>query len=333
VADGKKPFNPVLGETCAWTYQHADAHSGVTRMVCEQVSHHPPISAMHIHNESLGVTLEGAAQIDAKFMGNSVLVPFKGVRRLTIKGTNEIYHLTYPSLQYRGVMLGPKGAEWIGKVEIRCPHTKLVAKLEFKPMGWLGMWGAWHRVEGAIKSVGGKKEVVGAISGCWDKGVFSLFLPFSLLCSAIACHGKRLAPLPTKSDLLLNFQCCLSAAHAPESKNVCTITRCLPQCPARTAFACRLDQSLPQLRVNCSPFRFQFLLPSLPLPLLHTLTRPSYNVPVGVIACQASNCADAWCISADRFPRCLAQSEPGAACKGLSNRQQGENTRILDAVG
>jgi len=32
-----------------------------------------------------------------------------------------------------------------GKVEIRCAKTKLVAKLEFKPMGWLGMWGAWHR--------------------------------------------------------------------------------------------------------------------------------------------------------------------------------------------
>ena len=37
--------------------------------------------------------------------------------------------------------VSPKGAEWIGKVEIRCAQTKLVAKLDFKPMGWLGMWG------------------------------------------------------------------------------------------------------------------------------------------------------------------------------------------------
>ena len=107
--------------------------------------------------------------IEAKFTGNTVLVPFKGVRKLTIRGVEEEYILTYPSLQvcvfvcvwcaphlhlhkytrsflpqdrtervshidskgrvtilkparhsrmstqqYRGVMLGPKGAEWIG---------------------------------------------------------------------------------------------------------------------------------------------------------------------------------------------------------------------------
>lgn len=31
-------------------------------LTAEQVSHHPPISALHIHNDSLGVTMEGAAQ-------------------------------------------------------------------------------------------------------------------------------------------------------------------------------------------------------------------------------------------------------------------------------
>jgi len=145
VFDGKKPYNPILGETCAWAWKHGDERAGVTRMVCEQVSHHPPISAMHIHNETLGLTMQGAAQIDAKFTGNSVLVPFKGERLLTIHALGEEYRLTYPSLQYRGVMLGPKGAEWIGKIEIRCAKTKLDAVLNFKPMGWLGMWGSWHR--------------------------------------------------------------------------------------------------------------------------------------------------------------------------------------------
>ena len=36
VFDGKKPYNPVLGETCAWAWQHSDPRCGVTRMVCEQ---------------------------------------------------------------------------------------------------------------------------------------------------------------------------------------------------------------------------------------------------------------------------------------------------------
>lgn len=35
-----KPFNPLLGET--YEYQNDDF-----RIVCEQVSHHPPVSAFH----------------------------------------------------------------------------------------------------------------------------------------------------------------------------------------------------------------------------------------------------------------------------------------------
>ena len=44
-----------------------------------------------------------------------------------------------------------------------------MAKLDMKSVGWLGMWGAWHRVEGAITSKTAKKEILGTISGCWDK--------------------------------------------------------------------------------------------------------------------------------------------------------------------
>jgi len=42
-----------------------------------------------LHTE-LGVTMEGAALIEAKFTGNSVLVPFKGQRRLTIHSLDEV---------------------------------------------------------------------------------------------------------------------------------------------------------------------------------------------------------------------------------------------------
>lgn len=34
-----KPFNPLLGETFEW-----QAHDGSARYLCEQVSHHPPVS-------------------------------------------------------------------------------------------------------------------------------------------------------------------------------------------------------------------------------------------------------------------------------------------------
>ena len=37
VFDGKKPYNPVMGETCAWAFDHKCERAGVSKMICEQV--------------------------------------------------------------------------------------------------------------------------------------------------------------------------------------------------------------------------------------------------------------------------------------------------------
>ena len=44
----KKPFNPIIGETFACVWPHADGSR--TQFVSEQVSHHPPVSAIHFSN-------------------------------------------------------------------------------------------------------------------------------------------------------------------------------------------------------------------------------------------------------------------------------------------
>mmetsp|Transcript_10728 Transcript_10728/g.35967 ORF Transcript_10728/g.35967 Transcript_10728/m.35967 type:complete len:620 (-) Transcript_10728:2083-3942(-) len=168
IFDGKKPYNPILGETCVWAYKHGDS-SCVTKVVCEQVSHHPPISAFFLNNERLGINITASAEINPTFTGNCVLVPFKGKRVLKIMHLNEEYTMTVPSLQYRGLFVGSRGAEWVGKVVVKCEQTGLSAKLNFKPLGWLGMWGSWHRVEGKVKSkVKGVKKLIGSIYGHWD---------------------------------------------------------------------------------------------------------------------------------------------------------------------
>ena len=40
-----KPFNPILGETFEFTTKDIEC-------VSEQVSHHPPITAMHVRNKT-----------------------------------------------------------------------------------------------------------------------------------------------------------------------------------------------------------------------------------------------------------------------------------------
>ena len=59
---------------------HATAYISVPSYTAEQVSHHPPISAMHIHNDSLGITLEGAAQSKLRLQSPPFLVSLSTLR-------------------------------------------------------------------------------------------------------------------------------------------------------------------------------------------------------------------------------------------------------------
>lgn len=48
----KKPLNAFLGEVFEAEWDGAD---GVTKLVSEQVGHHPPITACRLWNETAGV--------------------------------------------------------------------------------------------------------------------------------------------------------------------------------------------------------------------------------------------------------------------------------------
>lgn len=70
-----KPFNPLLGET--FELQRPDF-----RVVCEQVSHHPPVSAFHA--DSPHFQFHGSIHPKLKFWGKSVEIQPKGVVTLEL---------------------------------------------------------------------------------------------------------------------------------------------------------------------------------------------------------------------------------------------------------
>jgi len=59
------------------------------RIVCEQVSHHPPVSAFHIESELF--VFHGAVHPKIKFWGKSVDVTPKGLVTLVLKRYAWIY--------------------------------------------------------------------------------------------------------------------------------------------------------------------------------------------------------------------------------------------------
>ncbi|CAG0924063.1 unnamed protein product, partial [Notodromas monacha] len=71
-----KPFNPLLGETY-------ELERDNYRLLGEQVSHHPPISAMHVDHELY--TLTGSTHPKLRFWGKSVEITPKGVFTLFFK--------------------------------------------------------------------------------------------------------------------------------------------------------------------------------------------------------------------------------------------------------
>jgi hypothetical protein len=127
---------------------------GETKLIVEQVSHHPPVTAYHIQNSSKGVVLHGHSAQKTSFSGGSIIgkLRFIPLRELwcakyyllssifestvkqighaildvkTPEGKMEKYLITLPTLQIQGV--------WMGS-----PYTELSQTSQIQSStGWL----------------------------------------------------------------------------------------------------------------------------------------------------------------------------------------------------
>ena len=99
-----KPFNPLLGETFELIINKENFF-----VVCEQVSHHPPISAFHC--ETPRVRVRGCIGNGIKFWGTSIDVLLDGNLRYEFLDSNgEIETVitmdNLPTYSARGVIMG-----------------------------------------------------------------------------------------------------------------------------------------------------------------------------------------------------------------------------------
>jgi hypothetical protein len=157
----KKPYNPVLGEIFRCNYELPDG----SLMTCcaEQVSHHPPISALYCENQKKGLIIEGWYYPRSKFLGNSAASIAEGLVKITFKERNEIYSCTWPNIYARGVIFGRLIMEIGGKTSISCKKTGMTAEIEFKSKPMFG--GEYNVVTGKIKKKG---HTAYTLSGKWN---------------------------------------------------------------------------------------------------------------------------------------------------------------------
>lgn len=160
-----KPFNPLLGET----YELVREEEGY-RLISEQVSHHPPVSAFHAQSLKQEFEFHGSICPKLKFWGKSVEAEPKGTMTLELLKHKETYTWTNPMCCVHNIILGKLWIEQYGTVEIFNHSTGEKCVLNFRPCGMFGK--ELHKVEGHIQDKSKKRRRV--IYGKWTESMYSV---------------------------------------------------------------------------------------------------------------------------------------------------------------
>ncbi|XP_041861833.1 oxysterol-binding protein-related protein 1 isoform X2 [Melanotaenia boesemani] len=158
-----KPFNPLLGET----YELVREDLGF-KLISEQVSHHPPVSAFHAEGLKQDFVFHGSIYPKLKFWGKSVEAEPKGIITLELPKHNEAYTWTNPTCCVHNIIVGQLWIEQYGNVELINHRTGEKCFLNFKPCGLFGK--ELHKVEGYILDKSKKKLC--ALYGKWTECLY-----------------------------------------------------------------------------------------------------------------------------------------------------------------
>lgn len=159
----KKPLNAFLGKVFLGSF--ADESIGETRLVAEQVSHHPPVTACYLWNEKCGVRAEGFACQEITF-GGSVSIKQKGYAILHVDKFDEDYLIPLPEVKVKGVLTGTPYPELTGVYRLVC-SSGYVAEIEFEGKGLLG-GGNKNGFEAKIFHTDAPSQVLYSVHGTWN---------------------------------------------------------------------------------------------------------------------------------------------------------------------
>ncbi|XP_022756558.1 oxysterol-binding protein-related protein 4C isoform X2 [Durio zibethinus] len=159
---GCAPYNPILGET-----HHVSR--ATLNVLLEQISHHPPVSALHATDEKQNIELIWCQHCVPNFHGAWVETEVQGKRQLKLLCRGETYEMNSPNLLIR--LLPMPAVFWTGNVRIRCPENGLEAELRYGPKSsFLGLRGSHRSVKGKICETSTRKTLF-ELNGHWDRTV------------------------------------------------------------------------------------------------------------------------------------------------------------------
>lgn len=195
----KKPLNAFLGELflASWTHvpttttkpaggktsnkkkskggqgglglgmNSGDGKPATTRLVAEQVSHHPPITAMAIIDEEHGIRADGYARVEMTF-SSSVDIKQVGHAIVSIDAYDETYLVPLPDVKVRGFLSGRLYPEVLGTYTI-VSSSGYVSEMTFSGAGVFR--GKKNTFEARLyRKDDPKKTALYEVAGVWSEG-------------------------------------------------------------------------------------------------------------------------------------------------------------------
>lgn len=156
-----KPFNPLLGET----YECDRTDDYGWRVIAEQVSHHPPMAA--IHCEGRGWNCWQEFTMTTKFRGKYLQVVPLGTAHVEFTATGNRYSWRKVTSTVHNIIVGKLWVDNHGDMEItgKKGAAGIKCHLKYSPYSYFAKE-SQRRVKGAVVNKAG--EVKWVLNGTWD---------------------------------------------------------------------------------------------------------------------------------------------------------------------
>lgn len=151
-----KPFNPILGETFEF-------EKDGFRAISEQVSHHPPISAIHCTHPQY--TFSASTSLQTNFKGTYLKLRPRGKCNVQIHNYSDHFVFEKPFTNVNNIIIGKINLDHHGKIEIKNLTTGDMATVILKKKGWFNK--EIHQVSGVVCNSSGMCKYT--IEGHWDE--------------------------------------------------------------------------------------------------------------------------------------------------------------------
>ncbi|XP_020614102.1 oxysterol-binding protein 1-like [Orbicella faveolata] len=155
-----KPFNPLLGETFEFIN-----HDVGYALIAEQVSHHPPISALHAESDHWVFWQE--YKLDNRFRGQFFKVIPTGICHVKFKSDGHHYTWKKPITTIHNILVGSLYVDQEGDVVVMNHFTREQCILHFQPVR--KVQDNFRRLKGEVQDAKGQVNYL--VVGAWNTGL------------------------------------------------------------------------------------------------------------------------------------------------------------------